>query len=389
MGDLTTKIGIQGSDEVLSVFGEFYRELRTVGSSVEDVNNQMREHSRTVYAQRRALMLLRTEYRMAHAAQIAAQRVMRDIGRIGREIVSMWQAYNIAQMRIENTSRDLARAQMDLAESQEWYNQMVRDFGERSIYAIDALDNLKDAQERVDDASRAAAKAQQDFWFGVIGIILSAIGTAALIPNIFRHFNELKNILGATGLAGVFSGLGVSIGGVVSLIGTKLAAAFTALKVAMLGHPLILLAVIIGTIIIGILHFTGMLDPLYEALGHIAEKFWEASANASAFGQQMEDLEAGGVTIPNYLMGPEMELGGYQFGGMGVVRRTGLYRMHAGEPYAIGAKAIGQMGGIGTGKLVSVTIHNTFTGPVSGEFDLERAADVSYKKFIDKLGDQY
>ena len=92
---LTTEIRVIGAEEAKRTLIDYFRAYEDGKESVKDLNTAMREQYGSLYGMRRALGLLKTEWRMQHAAWIEGARVMRDIGQIGRSLTSMWQAYNM------------------------------------------------------------------------------------------------------------------------------------------------------------------------------------------------------------------------------------------------------------------------------------------------------
>jgi hypothetical protein len=210
---LTTEIRVEGAEESKKSIMEFFEAYRSGKEDVRELNKAMREQYSSLYGMRRALSLVRTEWRMQHAVWVSGARVMRDVGRIGRTLTSMWQAYTLGMMRVEQAQRDVRSATMDVSEAQQDYNRYLEIFGEDSVYAKDALSKLNVAIEAEKAAIEAARKAQEDFNLGLLGLGLSFGSVGADIITAIGHIDEFIAVLG-TAKASLTAFLAVPVLGV-------------------------------------------------------------------------------------------------------------------------------------------------------------------------------
>jgi len=385
---MTTRIEVVGAEEAKRTLADFFQAYKTGKEDVKTLNTAMREQAGTIYGARRALMLMRTEWRMQHAAWIEGARVMRDIGRIGRNITQMWQAYTIGMIRVESAQRDLRQATMDVTTAQERYNKYLEIFGEDSIYTITALNDVKDAEEAVEDATRRANDAARDFSIGLGGLALQGLDFIATLPMLAMHLKMVASTLGITK---------TSITGVTTAI-TALGATATAV---LLGLPALAAGVAIA------------FDQLIRATTppEVLEAYTQAKAEAGGIdvrggvlarrAAQIEPeivermVEASGAArgYTRVLAGyteEQMEARRRTYGGRGGqfgiprVPETGWYYLHREEE----VKASVWTGRRGRGErgvtVRQVSIYNYF-GDVTGALDLERAGEISYRKLMRKL----
>ena len=141
------------------------------------------ESQKLTLEEARAVSYLRREYRAQHMAYYDAISVMRNVGSIGRSILTMWQAHNIAQLRVQESLKGVAEAQI-------WYNTALEIYGENSVVTLAALSELEDAQIR-------AKKAASDAEAGILGMGLTAIGVAGQVGALVLKLKELQMLTAA------------------------------------------------------------------------------------------------------------------------------------------------------------------------------------------------
>lgn len=211
---LGTEIYVEGADEAKASLTDFFQTFVTGKGNIDEAVASLREHAKAIYGGRRALMLIRTEWRLQHAAWLEGARLMRDVGRIGNAITQMWQAYNIAQIRIEKAERSLTEAKRDATTSLRTYLRYLRDFTAESVFTKGAAEDLTEAIEAHKRATEDLAKAQNDMRIGYVGIALQMGGLLATIPITIMHLHMVKSTLAASGASAL--SLGSAIGSVVT-----------------------------------------------------------------------------------------------------------------------------------------------------------------------------
>ena len=168
-----TRYEVQGCEDVIRANAELWSSFKQGGISVKAFSSSIKENMEGTFAMRRAYSGMRTAIRTEMAPMIESARTLTDIGRIGKDVLQMWQAYNIAMMRIQSAIQGVADAQKNLAKSQEdiaasqkdvaerlgIYNQYLHDFGADSAFTKDAYDKLTAAQNKLGDAQSDAVDA--------------------------------------------------------------------------------------------------------------------------------------------------------------------------------------------------------------------------------------
>jgi len=385
---MTTRIEVVGAEEAKRTLADFFQAYKTGKEDVKMLNTAMREQAGTIYGARRALMLIRTEWRMQHAAWIEGARVMRDIGRIGRNITQMWQAYTIGMIRVEKAQGDLRTATKNVGEAQDRYNRYLEVFGEDSLYTIDALNDLKDAEDEVEDATRRANDAARDFSIGLGGLALQGLDFLATLPMLAMHLKMVASTLGITkasitGVATAITALGATATAV--LLGLPALAAGVAIAFDQLIRattpPEVLEAYTQAKAEAGGIDVRGgvLAKRAAQIEPEIVERMVEASGAARGYtrvltGYTEEQMEARKRTYGGR---------GGQFG-IPRVPETTWYYLHR-EEEVVPSVWAGRRGGRGRGVIVrSVHIYNYF-GDVTGEIDLERAGETSFRKLMRRL----
>ena len=373
---MTTELRVDVGDSI-KILQDYFRMYREGGHDVKQLNKEMREITSGMYGARRALSAMRTEWKLQHAAWIEGARVMRDIGRMGRTLVSIWQAYTIGSLRVEQAQLGVSQAQenvrkatLSVSEAQERYNRYLEVFGEDSIYTKNALDALNDAidaekksLEDLEQAEKSAKKAQDDMAKGNITFALSFATVGAEVVTAIGHLAQFKNtlmLLKPTIIAvkGAITALGVT--GAAALIGLPALAAGAALGFSELikatTPPEVLEAYKEAKETVGI----------FPRGGVIAK---EAARIYPEITRRME--EASGAA-----RGYTRILGGGQFG-IPYVPETGLYRLERGEEV--------RRSGVARGITVRQVRITQYIGNVSSDYDVDRLAREAYRKFMRKM----
>jgi hypothetical protein len=195
---VVTRYEVVGAQDVIRTNAELWQSFKQGNIDVKDFSTALRENMEGTYAMRRAYSGMRMAIRVEMAPLIESARVLQDIGSIGRDVVQMWQAYTIGQLRIERAARDVVDAQQEVAKWQQLYNQYLRDFGLDSATTKDASENLISAYKKLKEANDAAAKAQRDMWMGYAGMALEIGGVVGQIANLAVHIAVLKATIAAT-----------------------------------------------------------------------------------------------------------------------------------------------------------------------------------------------
>ena len=171
------------------------------------LNKSRLEANTLVFAERRAQQYLMATYRMKYSAIYDTLGLMRSVGTIGNQIISMVNAENIAQIRLRDTLLDVEEAQLRL-------NTALALFGEDSVQYQAAFADLEEATRRFEDAQKSATVA-------MFGIGLQAIGTMAQIGYLILKLGELNaiGILGFPSLIAAIAAIGAAAAAAFAIVG--------------------------------------------------------------------------------------------------------------------------------------------------------------------------
>ena len=202
MSDVQTRVGLgfdsSGASAVASDIGSIYRALRDGESTVKQANQALHQYTGSIYAQRRAIMMIRTEWRNNNAALLESMRGMMAAARIGRTLTNVYQTYTLMQIRSADAQRDIRNTEEDLLRIQGLRERAVRDLGAGSVYAIDLLEQERKITERLNEEKQDLVRAQRENIVGYTGMGLSMIGVLASSVDLYYHMKITKAILGGT-----------------------------------------------------------------------------------------------------------------------------------------------------------------------------------------------
>lgn len=189
---LLTRFGTEGADSYMAEIGMIRKELLALGYAHEGLGEKLKEYTKFIYGVRRAQTAIRTTWRVYHAELMESMRVMRDVGYIGRNIVQMWQAYTIAQMRVADATRNVSSMMVDEVIIQDALTRARQAGDEDRI--IDLQIQLGRAHNDVAQAQRDVTKAQRDNIVGYIGIGLQMGDIISRSVTLIYHMNVLLGL---------------------------------------------------------------------------------------------------------------------------------------------------------------------------------------------------
>jgi hypothetical protein len=225
-GDVRTRMGIkpevEGAQQAYSDISEVYRAFKEGALTVKQANEEARNFSDTIYAQRRQLMLIRTEWRNQHAELIQSMRVLRDVGRIGTTVTSIFRTYTITQMRMGDIQRGIADTEERLNDIREKRIRIDAELGTGNAYSLRLMRQESDLSQKLIDQKRSLHYAQQQNMIGYAGITLQIIGLIPQAANLYRNFETLKLILGESWAMTALTGE-AGLTGAITTIATSLA----------------------------------------------------------------------------------------------------------------------------------------------------------------------
>lgn len=189
---LITRLGIEGEADVLSALNQLRQAFRQQGADVKMLNESMRQYSGGIYGARRGIMLLRTEIRQQMAEFLELGRTLRDIGSIGRNVVQIWQAYSIAQIRTTQAAQNLREAQSRISITQSHLTELRRQGLTTTEEYLNAQIALNKAITDEKDRRNELNKAQQENIIGYAGMALQMADIAARSITLILHLRVLR-----------------------------------------------------------------------------------------------------------------------------------------------------------------------------------------------------
>ena len=162
------------------------QEFAEVENGVERLRKARLAASRVVLEEQRAQRFLTQAYRAQHQQFMDSISVMRQVGYIGRSILTMWQAYTIGQMHVAESLDRVEEAQIAV-------NTALDLYGENSVVYQDAVSDLEKLEA-------AAEKAKGDQTMGLIGLGMSAVGVAAQVGTLAAKLGLIEELVLAGGI---------------------------------------------------------------------------------------------------------------------------------------------------------------------------------------------
>lgn len=297
MSDVQTRIGItpvvQGGAGARSELAALWTEFREGKMSVEQFNDEMRNTSGAIYAQRRAVMLMRTEYRNQRTALYEAMRGFRAVARIGKTITNTYMTYTMMQTRVADKTRDVRDTQEALASVQERRIRVVQDLGASNSIAMRLMGEEERLTTRLAEERRGLKQAQDQNIIGYVGIGLQALSVIPTMVSLARHIDLTRLYLGEswsyTGLSGIVTSAAaadVAILGVQTTLGALTAVLATGYALTLTIGGLVEL----GQAITDIETLQALLE---EKVGIIQDPLGAANDLLSDLGDIWDDLTTG------------------------------------------------------------------------------------------------
>ena len=172
---------------LISAINKTQQPFKEVEGQLKTLNKARLEANTLVFAEQRAQQFLLSTYRQKYAAVSDTLGLMRNIGSIGTQIISIVNSENLSQMRLRDSL-------LDVDEAQRRVNTALALYGADSPAYQQAWDDLTDAQNRYKDASNAAD--WQD-----LGVAVSIIGLIGTVGELIIQLGELNALYGVAAAA--------------------------------------------------------------------------------------------------------------------------------------------------------------------------------------------
>lgn len=194
---LETEVRVIGADRFVQDLSECYREIMRTGEVTKQTAQTMREARAPIMAMSRAVSGMRSVYRTQHAELLEGVRMLRQVGYVGRNVTSMWQAYSIAMMRTQDAQRSYQTASNEVVILQDELNRLQQQGITSGEEYIDVQLRLNQAKMQAKQASSDLARAQQENIVGYLGLGLQTTGLIANVADLYRHYTMMKAVHGS------------------------------------------------------------------------------------------------------------------------------------------------------------------------------------------------
>jgi len=187
-----------------------------IKDSLQELEYYRMRASRLAFTEQRSVSYLVAAYRQNYSAVYDTVGVLRTVGSIGGQLLSMWNSTNLAQLRV-------AQSIENVSDAQDYLNEMMYLFGTDSAQYEDALD-------RLDTAHDSLAAAEDSVRDGNIAMILQMVGVVGTITSFALNIGELalkyESVAAALTIISTIGSIAIPI--TVTLVGY--AAAVTAIE---------------------------------------------------------------------------------------------------------------------------------------------------------------
>jgi hypothetical protein len=210
---LITEYRVFGAEDVIRTQKEIIESFRAGELTVKEANAAFKQNMEVTRELNRAQSGLRMATRVQNYEFTQSLQIMRGVGNIGQSLMSMWQAYEIGQIRVDAATRNVTKATLDVAQAQKLYDQYLQDFGSESVLTKDALDKLNEARGREKDSLDGLAKSQASVNAGYFTMGLNLFGVIGQVGMLYLKIEQMG------GLSAALSPLTSALGGIVTSLG--------------------------------------------------------------------------------------------------------------------------------------------------------------------------
>lgn len=200
---LETEVRVVGADRFIQDLSECYQAIMKTGEVSEETARRIREARAPINAMSRSISGMRATYRMQHVEMLESIRLMKRVGYVGYGIVNMWQAWNIAQMRVSHVQQSYRQATANVAILQDELNRLQQQGITTGEEYINVQIRLNQAKAEAKRASQDLAHAQQENIVGYVGMGMQVMGFIGNLAQLHQSYVIMQGMHGTTiGLLG-------------------------------------------------------------------------------------------------------------------------------------------------------------------------------------------
>jgi len=211
---LIWRFQVQGAEDVKARLKEVNEQFARGELTTHQYAQKLRELNRDANTLSGAMRLQGNIMRALHPNLAMLERSFSRLGSVARSVLSTLDTVNIIQLVMIGRTNSLTEAQDELEKAQRNYNLAVEQFGANSPQALKALEDLSEAQNKL---NRAMKEAESDKLNSIVG---SLSGIANIAGSLGFAVMGLGRFSGAlAGLRGVLTALIPSFGSILTMLG--------------------------------------------------------------------------------------------------------------------------------------------------------------------------
>lgn len=194
---LETEVRVLGADKFVRDMLECNKAILKVGTVSETTATQLKETRAPILAMSRAISTVRMGTKLHYAEMLESVRLMQKLGTIGYKVTGMWQAWNIAQMRVSNAQQSYQQASNNVVVLQEELNRLQQQGITSGEEYIGIQIRLNQAKAEATRASNDLTRAQQENIVGYLGMGLQVTGLVANMVQLYTQYQMMQAIHGS------------------------------------------------------------------------------------------------------------------------------------------------------------------------------------------------
>jgi len=228
---LVWRFQAQGAEDVKAKLKEINEQFARGEITTHEYARKLRELNRDANTLSGSMRLQSNLMRAMHPNLAMLERSFSRLGSVARSVMSTLDTVNIIQLVMLGRTNSLAEAQDNLEKAQRNYNLAVEQFGASSPQALQALEALSEAQNKLNDAIKESEHDRLNALVGSLSGIANIAGSLGFaVMGLSRFSGALVGLKGALvallpsfasvlGMIGMLGPAGIAIAGAIAAIG--------------------------------------------------------------------------------------------------------------------------------------------------------------------------
>ncbi len=210
---LVWRFQVQGAEDVKARLKEVNEQFARGELTTHQYAQKLRELNRDANTLSGAMRLQGNIMRAMHPNLAMLERSFSRLGSVARSVLSTLDTVNIIQLVMIGRTNSLTEAQDELEKAQRNYNLAVEQFGANSPQALKALEDLSEAQNKLNKAMKDAETDKLNSIVGSLSGIANIAGSLGFAVMGLGRFS-----VALTGLRGVLTALIPSFGSILTML---------------------------------------------------------------------------------------------------------------------------------------------------------------------------